>query len=600
MPLPQRPSTPTRLSRALAWIAAATALVCALLDSLAAGSNDDNASPRTHALANPDSDARASDAIWRLEAAWFAIARESLDEALLCAGSAEFAAGRTNTLKLAFGGEPREPRLQFRPELHVRRLEASEGAPAFAFGFSHSSGELEAEFEWRGEALGLQLLKLRSPRSYVNTRWIGSGRSTSTTLLSSSLLLAQEQVCAEADLGSGLVLLLYLTPASAPRPALNDPQLWRARCRALAASSSASDASLARSALEQLDPRGSAGPAAWPDAHASAAIASLLLRDATLAAFVRASGVRDFASLSVGGLDTRGPSQRALAASTCAALASGEAPPVIPSAEFALALSLRGLVVQDESSAAEHLARALLPRVERAESGFGMARYLEYTPDEPVREAWNELRTASLRALPPPWNFALRSSVTLIAFALAPWLAGMLFALLLRPRAARPTGVSRFVLAALLITGLVQATGAALLVAFALVFWAQCVEHLRFDENVTGSERAVVGLACGATLFAALVDIGWMVSAPWSTSLAKSAPLLAWAVLARWLWRDTSWRAPQRFDLALTLVLASFIVVSVAPAALAASIGKLCVLAALVALAFFALAGRAPLSATRS
>jgi hypothetical protein len=52
--------------------------------------------------------------------------------------------------------------------------------------------------------------------------------------------------------------------------------------------------------------------------------------------------------------------------------------------------------------------------------------------------------------------------------------------------------------------------------------------------------------------------------------------------------------------LALTFVLASFVAVSVAPAALAVSIGKLCVFAALVALAFFALAGRAPLSATRS
>lgn len=600
MPLPQRPSTPTRLSRALAWIAAATAFSCALLDTLAAGSNDHSAAPRTHGSASPDSEARASGAAWRLEAAWFAIARESLDEALLCAGSTEFAAGRTNTLKLAFGGEPREPRVQFRPELHVRRLEAGDGAPAFAFGFPHYSGGLEAEFEWRGEALGLQLLEVRSPSSNVNTRWIGSSRSSSTTLLSSSVLLAQEQVCAEADLGSGLVLLLYLTPASAPRPALNDPDLWRARCRALAASPGAIDAALARSALEQLDPRGRVGPAAWPDAHASAAIASLLLRDVGLAAFVRASGVRDFASLSVGGLDTRGPSQRALAASTCAALASGEAPPVIPSAEFAFALSLRGLVVQDESSAAEHLARALLPRVERAESGFGMARYLAYTPDEPVREAWNDLRAASLRALPPPWNFALRSSVTLIAFALSPWLAGMLFVQFLRPRRTHPTRVSRFVLAALLVTGLVQASGAALLVAFALVFWTQCVEHLRFDENVTGSERAFVGLACGATLFAALVDIGWMVSAPWSASIARSAPLLAWAVLARWLWRDTSWRAPQRFDLALTFVLASFAAASVAPAAIAESLGKLCVLAALVALAFFALGGRAPLSATRS
>lgn len=600
MPLPQRPSTPTRLSRALAWIAAATALVCALLDTLTARSDEPSASPRTHTFASPNFDARAIGATWRLEAAWFALAREGLDEALLCAGSAEFAAGRANTLKLAFGSAPRDPRLRFRAELPLRHLEAAESAPALVWGFPQHSGELEAELEWRGEALGLQLLELRSSRSYVDTRWVGSSGSSTTTLLSSSLLLAREQICAEADLGSGLVLLVYLTPASAPRSSLDDPELWRSRCRALAASSGAVDAALARSALQQLDPRRSVHPAAWPDARASAAIASLLLRDVPLAAFVRSSGVRDFASLSVGGLDTDGPSQRALAASTCAALASGEAPPVIPSAEFAFALSLRGLVVQDDSTAAEHLARALLPRVERSDAGLAMARYLAYTPDEPVREAWNDLRAASLRALPAPWNFALRSSVTLIAFALAPWLAGMLFVQFLRPRRTHPTRVSRFVLAALLVTGLVQASGAALLVAFALVFWTQCVEHLRFDENVTGSERAFVGLACGATLFAALVDIGWMVSAPWSASIARSAPLLAWAVLARWLWRDTSWRAPQRFDLALTFVLASFAAASVAPAAIAESLGKLCVLAALGALAFFALGGRAPLSATRS
>lgn len=600
MPLPQRPSTPTRLGRALAWLAAATALVCALLDTLTARSDEPGASPRTHTFASPKFDARAIGATWRLEAAWFALAREGLDEALLCAGSAEFAADRANTLKLAFGSAPRDPRLDLRAELPVRRLEAGEGAPSFAVGFPQHSGELEAELEWRGEALGLQLLELRSSRSHVNTRWIGSRGSSTTTLLSSSLLLAEQQVCAEADLGSGLVLLLYLTPASAPRASLSDPELWRTRCRALLARSDGVDASLARSALEQLDPRRSIGPTAWPDVHASAAIASLLLRDATLAAFVRASGVRDFASLSVGGLDAYGPSQRALTASTCAALASGEAPPVIPSAEFAFALSLRGLVVQDESSAAEHLARALLPRVERAEAGFGMARYLEYAPDEPVREAWNDLRAASLRALPPPWNLALRSSVTLIAFALAPWLAGLFFVQLLRPRQPRPTRVSSFVLAALLVTGLLHLNGAALLVALALVFWAQCVEHLRFDENVTSSERFVVGLACGATLFAALVDIGWMVSAPWSTSLAHSAPLLAWAVLARWLWRDTSWRAPQRFDLALAFALASFAAVSLAPAAIGEPLAKLCVLAALAALAYFAFAGRAPLSAARS
>jgi len=326
----------------------------------------------------------------------------------------------------------------------------------------------------------------------------------------------------------------------------------------------------------------------------------LLLRDVTLAAFVRASGVRDFASLSVGGLDPGLPSQRALAASFCAALASGEAPPVIPSAEFAFALGLRGLVVQNESRTAEHLAQALLPRVDRAEAGLGMARYLEYTPDEPVREAWNDLRTASLRALPPPWNFALFSQLTLIAFALAPWLAGMLSVQLLRPRRARPTRVSRFVLAALLVTGLVHVNGAALIVALALVFWAQSVEHLRFDEKVTRSERAFVGLACGATLFAALVDIGWMVSAPWSTSLAQSAPLQTWAVLARWLWRDTSWRAPQRFDLAPSFALASFVVVRAAPASIGEPLGKLLALAALAALAYFALAGRAALSAARS
>jgi len=179
-----------------------------LLGLNSADSDENRSAPRTHVLASPDSQAPASDATWRLEAAWFAIARESLDEALLCAGSVEIAAGSTNTLKLAFGGEPREPRLQFRPELQMRRLEAGESAPSFASGFPQHSGELEAELEWRGEALGLELLALRSSRSYVNTRWIGSSGSSSTTLLSSSLLLTQEQVCAEADLGSDLVLLL--------------------------------------------------------------------------------------------------------------------------------------------------------------------------------------------------------------------------------------------------------------------------------------------------------------------------------------------------------------------------------------------------------
>jgi len=598
MPLPQRPSTPTRLSRALVWLAAATALAGALFASL--DSEWRNAAPRTRSSASPTLDARADGAAWRLEAAWFAIAREGLDEALLCTGSTDLVDGRAGALRLSFGATPHEPRRELRTALPVRRLEAGANAPTLADGFAQQRGELEAEFEWRGGAHGLHLVALRSSRSYVNTHWTGSRGGSTTTLLSNSLLLAEQQVFAEADLGAGLVLILHLAPASSPRAALHDPELWRTRCRTLAAPTGHIDAPLARSALAQLDPRENAGPTAWPNSLASAAIASLLLRDATLAEFVRASGVRDFASLSVGSAETSAPSQRALSASTCAALACGEAPPVIPSADFAFALGLRGLVVQSEPSAAEHLARALRPRVESGDAGFGMARYLAYSPPEPASDVWRELRSVSLRALPQPWRFALLSRITLFAFALAPWLAGLAFVHLVRPGPSRPTGVSRVVLGALLLAGLVQATGAALLIAFALVFWTQCVEHLRCDENVTSTERAFAGLACGATLFAALVDIGWMVSAPWSTSLAHSAPLLAWAVLGRWLWRDASWRAPQRFDRALAFALASFVAFRVAPSAAWEWIGSLCALAALAALAHFALAGRAQLNAARN
>ena len=480
-----------------------------------------------------------------LQACVLQIAADGLDEALLVADQVPLQRGVQQRLELQFGQDDASQRksvvkqfagVQYRAE---RQAELPES-------FGQQMRRFTLDYVWRGESSLGHLLEVLDDGIVHAERRPGFSGHGSGGICMTSVVLQRGQPWLFAQLHRGNVLIFRLVDQQAPAEDLSTIEFWHRACRTLVAAEPRD--TNAAPQLGALVGERVQRPVLLADPFESLCLASLLFRDQELATAALAK--RDHYEELPYGLWPEDRSgfytdvwryQRMAAVPTL--LGDGSVMPwSVGEFDYAHAIAVRCLLLQNDAAIADAMAAQLLPRMHTNNLYLLLLRHSDLTVAPVVSAAWERLHDAAIRGLGLPWNLALAGPVNLVIYLLLPLLLGVVVATgKERSRPRLPLGAGRLLL--MFLAAFLTLGNVALRPLFALLFAFAAAVDVRSSPSRGILARVLVVLAVAAVMVNATLDTRFEVRFLPLRMFAQAGSLLAWILIGWRLVEDGGWRS---------------------------------------------------------